>query len=393
MTFPWGRRAALLFAAAFLFRIICAIAARHLASDTPGGPFNYPDSLSYRAIARSLVETGTFAEGDLRANRPPLYPLFLAALLGVAGDGFWTWTLPQAAIGAATCLWLVPVGRALASERAGWCAAWILAFWPHHAAYTPLALSETLFLFLFVAHAACATGMTRLPVAVAAGILGGLAALTRPATLLFTPLVFLAGAGAAGKRDRRASLVALAAFLATLAPWTLRNRLVLGDWIPVSAKFGQDLHEGNCPEATGGPVSDRVRWPDAIAALPEAPRDAALGRQALLYMADHPARTAWLFARKALRTWSPVPNDPRHRTVLITGVLAATFGTLVVLACLGARRIAWTRDARIWFVGLPLFLTVLHGFLIGSVRYRLPAEPFLAVLAGAFLVIPRREPA
>lgn len=382
---PGGSRAARLFAAALLFRLLVAVAARSIASESPGGPFNYTDPISYRRTAHAIAETGTFAEGPLRANRPPLYPFFLSLVFRAAGDTPWAWTVPQAALGAATCLWLVPIGRALATERAGWIAAWILAFWPHHAAYTPLALTETLFMFLFLGHAAFSLRLDRTGRAVVAGALGGLAVLTRPVTLHFTPLALLLTA-AAGRGDlRRNAFLALLLFLATLAPWTVRNRFVLGDWVPVATRLGHDLYEGNCPQATGGPIPDKSYFPEDLAGLAETERDRTLARRALAYMRDHPARTAYLSARKVLRTWNPFPNDPRHRTALVAGALGLGFGALLVLAALGARHIAWAPAAIVWLAILPCSVTALHALLLGSVRFRLTWEPFLAVMAAAFL--------
>lgn len=382
---PWGARAARLFVAALLVRLAAAAAASYLASETPGGPFHYTDPLSYRRTARTLVETGTFAEGSLRANRPPIYPFFLSLVFRVAGDTLWAWTLPQAVLGATTCLWLVPIGRALVSERAGWIAAWIFAFWPHHAAYTPLALTETLFMFLFLGHAAFSLHLDRPTRAVWAGLLGGLAVLTRPVTLHFIPLALLLTA-AAGRGDlRRNALLASLLFAATLAPWTVRNRLVVGAWVPVATRLGHDLYEGNCPQATGGPIPDKSYFPRDLGGLAEAERDRELARRALAYMRDHPARTAYLSARKVLRTWNPIPNDRRHRTAVVGGVLGLGFGVLLALAALGAGRVAWTPAAAIWLVLLPLSVTALHAVLMGSVRFRLTWEPFLAVLAAAFL--------
>ncbi len=372
-----------LFATAFLVRLGFCLAVDRLASSESGGPFNYTDPASYRAIARSLSETGIFAEGPLRASRPPLYPAFLGVIFRVFGEMFWAWALPQAVLGALSCLWLIPLGKRLANERIGWIAAWTLAFYPHHAAYTPLALTETLFLFLFLAHAACAADLGSPRRAVLAGVFGGLAVLTRPVTLLFSLLIFLCTAIRAPKPVHRMATLALLAYLATLAPWTIRTRIVLDEWIAVTARLGQDLYEGNAPGATGGPRADVMLLPATTAGLPEAQRDRALAREALHAMRENPARALYLTTRKVIRTWNPLPNDPRHKTPLVTIALAASYGPVLILAAAALWRGAGTLALWTWTGGLVLYLSVLHGLLIGSVRFRLTAEPFLILAAAA----------
>lgn len=383
-----ARRTVVLLAVAFAARLAFVFAVDAVADAERGGPFNYPDSLSYLAHARAIRERLTLEVEGLRADRPPLYPLFLALLFSVAGETRWAWGTAQAALGALSCLFVAQIGRILFSARAGRFAGWTFALWPHHVAYTPLALAETLFLFLFLAHAAFLFTADRPGRATAAGILGGLAALARPGILLFPPLVFAVAAIARPPRRRWA--VALAAFLLTLAPWTVRNRLVLGAWAPVATRLGHDLCEGNGPEATGGPVSDRIRWPAGDAVLSEAARDAARRRRALAYMVERPARTLHLTVVKVARLWNVLPNDPRHRRPLFSAILAVTFGPVAALAVWGLVR--FPPDKTVWILALLVYLTATHALFVGSIRYRLPAEPFLILLAaGAADALPRRR--
>jgi len=57
-----------------------------------------------------------------------------------------------------------------------------------------------------------------------------------------------------GVRVRNA-LVLLAAAVVVMGPWALRNRFVIGAWVPVKGTFWVNAWKGNNPHATGSDVS------------------------------------------------------------------------------------------------------------------------------------------
>src|SRR5258707_1887462 len=81
--------------------------------------------------------------------------------------------------------------------------------------------------------------------AVAAGVLWGIAILTRETVLYFVPLaaVWLATRPGSGARVRAAAFLAVA--LLVVAPWTYRNWLEFHAFVPVSTAGGQNLFQGN----------------------------------------------------------------------------------------------------------------------------------------------------
>jgi hypothetical protein len=89
-----------------------------------------------------------------------------------------------------------------------------------------------------------------------------------------------------------------------------------------------------------------------------------------------------LTLRKIARTWSPVPlSDEFGRPIykLIALAFALPFDLLLIVGIFrgGLRRSA------VFFLLLPaLYFTAIHAMSVGSLRYRMPAEPPLAVLAG-----------
>lgn len=380
-----------LFLVAFAVRLLFCASFGLLASAEKGGPLNYPDEDAYRAYARTLRTEGRFADSPLVANRPPGYPVFLAGCQALLGESRWAHALPQAALGALSCLLLARLGASLGLASSGWAAAWILAFWPHHVAYAPLALTETLFVLLFLAALAASAAPPSGRSAALAGLLWGLAALTRPGVLLLPPLAFGAAA-LARTAPWRWGAIALAAYAATLVPWAVRNAAVLDRCVPVATRMGHDLYESNCPEASGASHTERIRWPADVAGMDEARKDAELRRRALAYMADHPARTFWLSAVKLLRTWSPVPNDLRHRRGIFTLVFLATWSPVLLLLLRRLLRAPPRGAAALWLLLPVVYLTAVHCVFLGSIRYRLPAEP-LTILLGLSLPWARRSTA
>jgi hypothetical protein len=98
---------------------------------------------------------------------------------------------------------------------------------------------------------------------------------------------------------------------------------------------------------------------------------------------------------KIARTWSPMPlSDDFGRPLYVVIGLVYTV-PLFLLAIGGVLYGRLPRSAK-WFLLAPaVYITVIHAISVGSLRYRLPAEPLLAILAASLVVplfIGRRPP-
>ena len=192
---------------------------------------------------------------------PPVYPYFVAALFRSSGTMravLWA----QAVLGAL----LVPVvGRAGAlafGRRVGILAAAVTAFYPELLWYSAHYWSETVYLLLLwgaIERTLAADARGSRGTAAVAGLLWGLATLTREISLYLVPIVTLwmvwprAGAGGPPRARTiqdltpavgRAAVLLLATVL-TVAPWTIRNTVVFHAFIPVSTMGGLNLWQGN----------------------------------------------------------------------------------------------------------------------------------------------------
>ena len=224
--------------------------------ESRGNPFfDAPvvDARTYLEQAR-LIAAGDLLGGDRAFYQPPAFPCFLAAFLRVFGDGvFAAVRVAHALIGACSCLLLYRLAlRALPSAWAAAAAAAALALWGPLVYFEGELLSVALevflylFLLLLLARARERTGLARWG---AAGLVGGLAAVTRPNIMLFLLLAACAlprlrPRPAAG-RYLRQLLAALVGFACVVGPVTWRNAAVGGEFVLVSANGGVNFYIGN----------------------------------------------------------------------------------------------------------------------------------------------------
>jgi 4-amino-4-deoxy-L-arabinose transferase-like glycosyltransferase len=369
------------------------------------------DEREYLALARSLasgrglvqdeaIEVGT----GQRFGRAPGYPAFLAAIgAGAVADRDSSPVrvkIVQSVLGACT-VWLIGlIARRAAGARAGAAAAVLAAIYPSLVWSPAYVLSETLYSFLALAAALVlqiafdrsdATPSAGGSVAVAAGALVGGAVLVRPAMLLFIPLalVWLWWRGRAVL-----ALALLAAILAVVGPWTLRNQRVYGRFVLVASEGGVTFWTGNHPLARG--EGDLAANPDIKKAeiafrqrhpgLSAEELEPLYYQDALRHIASRPGWWLGLLARKAFYTI--VPIGPSYALHSLRYRLASTlpYVLIVPFAAIGARRL-W----RLPSAPTAMFLLGAASVLVNLVffpqeRFRIPViDPILIVCASAAL--------
>jgi 4-amino-4-deoxy-L-arabinose transferase-like glycosyltransferase len=321
---------------------------------------------------------------------PPVYPYFLAVLYGLTGT-LETARWAQAALGALLVPAVGLAGARAFSPRAGLWAAAVAALYPELVWFSVHFWSETLFMVLLwwgierLLAADTSEGPGR---AVAAGVLWGLAILTRETVLYFVPLaaLWLATRPGSGSRVRAAAFLAVA--LLVVVPWTYRNWLAFDAFIPVSTAGGQNLFQGNA-------LIERDTTYEMV--------DAIQGRVAQYHYAMRMGLEAirdrqpwWIFEK--LRDEMPLfweadslvlvhikrgaygPVAP----ILAVGValvVLAPYLLVLALSALGATRLTWSRPA-VLLVGFLAYYNLLHVVTHGFARYRLPVMPVMFLIAG-----------
>jgi tetratricopeptide (TPR) repeat protein len=355
---------------------------------------------------------GRIAAGRLVDDTPfmsaPLYP-YLVGVVRALGGGLLALQLVQVALHLATAWFVARVARRHLGE-AGACAAVVIYLLLRDPAYmTTRVLNSTLQLaataWAWDAWMVAAERRTRASSSTA-GLALGVAVLANP---VLAPLLLLLPAWHWWRARRGGdALASMAVALACVAPATIHNALASGEFIPLSAQSGLGLHHGNQHGATGiyqaaeGVSTDRARQ---TAMAREAVRERTDGswsatdreyrRMALAYLAEDPARTIALEARKLwwlvggtvygdVYTPELEREDGRHAWLWLAPVPLAwwTVPALLVAALAALRRPRDLAPGLLMFAASVLVVLVFWY----SPRYRLPMAPFAAV-AGAWCVL------
>jgi 4-amino-4-deoxy-L-arabinose transferase-like glycosyltransferase len=394
---------------ALWFIVLAAVAAR-LAFVAFFGHTLSLQASGYDVYASNLVAGNGYTRfPDLHpdSDLPPLYPFFLAGMYTLFGRSSLPVALAQIGMDVVTLLAIYAIGRRVGGERVGLLAAAFTGFYPY-LLFQSVSVNDTaIFIMLLAVGIWCAYRAqdTGAPAwAVAAGLTLGVGALTKTLVLLVIPWLVLWWWSRHGLR--RAIVLAAGlglAFTLVLAPWIVRNIRLHGAFTLVSTNDGSNLHQGNnvC-------VADYLwRGWDAqwVNCLPPTPpglselAEAAWHRdQALSYLRDHPGEWPRLFGVKFLVLWSPelmpreVPPDaylvddavfqyetPAFQAARIVHVLY--FTPLLILGLIGMWRTVRDKRPVAPILAVLLAITLTYVVFHPSTRYRVPADPFLFVLA------------
>jgi 4-amino-4-deoxy-L-arabinose transferase-like glycosyltransferase len=350
----------------------------------------WPDGREFEAVARSLLEHGTYG---LQTLRPPGYPTLIAAVYAVFGENLVALRLVEAVLGALAAVLIGTIGARLFGRRAGLVSGALAAFHPVLAFLPSTQYSEnTLVLVVALALGTIIDAWRRGRTWrwLAGGALLGVAILVRPNAVLVLPGLAL-GLALAMRRARRAwlrpALACAAALALTLSPWVIRNHQVHGRWYFLATGGGRQFWFGNNPRATG---DTRIAIePDSatMAALHALPDDSARERylygQGLAFVRAHPGRALGLYVRELGNLFAPYPDtvsqtyiNPWSRAAqgLMSAIVFA--GALLALARFRHEPALWALAGGVasYALGSAAFLTMM--------RYRLAIEPCLLWMAG-----------
>jgi 4-amino-4-deoxy-L-arabinose transferase-like glycosyltransferase len=206
------------------------------------------DEVYYMRAARSIAE----GHGHPGSLRPPLYPALAAAALFATGGSLLAVRLLQILLSLATVVCVFHVCRQRFDARAAVVSALACALSPALVHYSHFLWSEglnaALVALLFVLlDRFDRRGGTR--TIVGAGLVVGLAALTRETWLYFAPIVaawIVLGPDTPARRGRGLAAAAFLVATATvIVPWTIRNHGVHGEPVLISTNRWFPIAVGN----------------------------------------------------------------------------------------------------------------------------------------------------
>lgn len=226
--------------------------------------FNAPlrsDFATYFGLAKGLIEYGSYgSEVSGRAYWPPGLPFFLTPFIAIFGPYPWILVLVNLLLSTLTVIFTYLLAKSVADETTGKVASLLMAIWPSHVMGAGLASKEQLVLalitgvlVLFIKSVSEQGKKVSWEYAFGAGLLLGWSTLTQPSFMLFPSTLFLIDLVWA--KNLRfpflRMLVLTLGLIAVVAPWTIRNYEVFGQFIPVSTNGGDVFYRANNPLANG----------------------------------------------------------------------------------------------------------------------------------------------
>jgi hypothetical protein len=389
------------------------------------------DTRFYYLSARSIADGhGYQILGHPTAFFPVGWPAFLAGLFTFTGPSMIAIEILNLVLWAVTTALVYVLGRRLGGRAVGVVAGLLVALAPTMAVYVMRSYSEALFIPLLLLVCLFLTARREAPTlrnaALAGAFLGAsiLVRSTAEALILILPLWLL------WRHPRRESwrpaLVLGVSSCLVLAPWVVRNELVMHT-ASLSTNGGVTLWLGANPKATGGWIPyGKNKWAIDSAAA-EVKQNSTLTHEALSYYLHNPDRWLDLMPPKFTRlmAWTTYPvlsaelnqtgPDPRtphpaststrkldsaERT-LLGGALSRTWAfelwhyTYWVLGGVALLLASWRRRPTAGIAALLVaFWILFHVVLIhGEPRYMLSVTPLVAPALAWLLVEAARRSA
>lgn len=363
------------------------------------------DAAEYAAIAKNLVARGEFAvvPGVPTASRPPVYPAFLTLFARGTSDSWPAARFAEAFVDVGTA-WLVYAFGVLAFRREAWALAGALLYAVHpvFVGYSVQILTEPVFLLAWMGTVCLWLKALEAPTAAwaaAAGLVTGLTILCRPNFIFFPPgAALLLALWHRGRPDllRRLAILLVFAY-AALVPWSIRNRLVMGAWIPVATMGGPALWCGAQP----APPDVQTRLNALSVGRSEIEVDAEFYRmakedyrknwRAVLSAVPKRFLRFWLTSHSALfgstEPMSVYRAQGRWGPIAVRLALLALQAAVLALGAWGVweMRRDWTPGCTLTVAAFGYYsLHLLTGYWTG--RYHLPALALLVAFSGASVV-------
>jgi 4-amino-4-deoxy-L-arabinose transferase-like glycosyltransferase len=321
---------------------------------------------------------------------PPLYSYFLA-LAHTAFGSLFAIKLVQAFLGSLLVPAVFRLTDRLFGPRPAILAGALTALYPEFIWYASHFWCETIFLTLlwWAMERVLAADQGRSTRAAAlAGLLFGLAILTRETVLYLLPIAALwLGFAREERAKARAFVLVVAAFL-VVTPWTVRNWIQFRAFIPVSTGGGLNLYQGNAPISRNEVYNEYYANEGKVEQFQWA---RAAGLKAIW-----DRQPAWLFEKirdegprlfevdslaliHARRGAYGRVDCASYRSAAV--VILLPWIVLALATVIGLSRMRWSRE-RTFLVVLAVAYLLLHIATHGFSRYRLPVIPaFISVAA------------
>ena len=371
------------------------------------------DALDEDRWGREIASGDWFGRERGVFYRDPLYAYLLGAVYSLAGHSLEVVRLIQAFFDSLACILLFFVGKRLFGISTGLVTALMAALYGPFVFHQNLIMKTSATIFFLAAFTAVALSALERPVVkrwFLAGMLLGLASLTRGNLLLFAPLTAVTFLAVSRRSTLKTHIVCILFFAIGLAvvllPVAARNRVYGGAFVVTVPSVGINFYHGSNPSSGG--VHSKIpgvqtipgrEWEDSRrVASQRAGRELTPTevsdfwmREGIRFIRNEPFKYLKLLSRKSLLFWNhfEVPDVYNYyyfrEMPSLLSVLAA-FSFLGPLGIAGvALSLGRSKGARLMAGAMAAYMASVVFFYITS-RYRLPLMVFLLPFS-AFTVV------
>lgn len=370
------------------------------------------DPAAYDALARTLSEHGVYG---WTPDEPGAFwavgtSAIVAATYLAVGDSYIGVVALNLLAALASMLLVFRLGEIWFDRQTALVATACVALWPNLIVFTSILSSELIFIALTLLGLwfwERREGKPWLNMLLC-GVAWGLACYVRPVILLLPVALVIASLPRGLPSVWSAVLKACAAIalvLVVISPWTYRNIQLFGQPVLVSTNFGPTLWMGNNPDTTG----TYMHLPRPPTKLSEIERANELGRIAKDYILSDIPGFVIRTLRKAVIvhggetigiTWNQaaIERGLGPASVVAMKAVASGYWFAMLIAALGGV-VVLARHGFVTALFHPAFISwayfaAIPSIIVADERYHMPATPFIALLAGSFIVfLLRRMPA
>lgn len=352
-----------------------------------GDLFRFTDEKEYYTIAENLLQKGflTINGSDPSAWRPPAYPIWLSLWMFFGSNIFMLRLINFACLASSALLvYKILQKYPAAIQLLG---ALLLLIQPlfFFTASTLYPQIFTMFLFLLTLYLLSKQSPLSYKKVLIIGILYGILTLS-VVTFIGSFAVTAIWVVYKEKNGWKKGFVMSLGLLMVLAPWTLRNALIFHHFIPFSTNGGIAFVLGNSKDTkpnAGGTISLPTFDPEKVRG--EVEINSFYQKKAIEYIFDHKWDSLKMYALKFLNYFN-YDNQLMTKSEMSSFrhiVLFFSYYALIVLVLLRLMRqkqLPLSKDELYYIV-----LYVAHGLLLAlfitRIRYRLPYDPLLILLA------------
>ncbi len=359
------------------------------------------DENYYFPVAEKIVE-GSYEDGYV--IRPPLYPLFLAALMALVSKSFTAILVAQSITRGITVALTGLIAKKIFDKRSAFIASLLIAIYPLHIYTYNRFLTEVIYVPLFLLSLVAvdkALSVKRRKDFLIAGVASGIASLARSTSFFLTILIGVWSVLRKGEGRRASSvavtnaLVLLLGMFVVISPWTIRNAVthrcfILLDnatpfnlWLitsgkdidefakiwssyPTHAERQREAYKNWIANVKEDPFFHLKRMPRVISKIYNPKNDPSINSLSTRYKGHTsiPNETLKRFLEKLVPTW-------------LTIVTAGGIAGLLIFENNNSRKYL--------FLIVVIYFVLLHGATLARPRFMLPMNNLLAIYAAAFI--------